>query len=57
MTIPPSFSHENATFLYTREALFGVLALLFGVIFMIVGTGVPDGPKRADMESAPTDKT
>ena len=22
---------------------------------MIVGTGVPDGPKRADMESAPTD--
>ena len=23
----------------------------------LVGTGVPDGPKRADMESAPTDKT
>ena len=22
----------------------------------LVGTGVPDGPKRADMESAPTDK-
>ena len=34
MTIPPSFSCENATSLYTREALFGVPALLFGVIFI-----------------------
>ena len=36
MTIPPSFSCENATSFYTRAA-FLVLALRFGVIFMIVG--------------------
>ena len=34
MTIPPSFSCENDTSLYTREAFFGVLVLLFGVAFI-----------------------
>ena len=60
LLLPP---HYNPSVIFLRKCHLPlhkggaclVLTLLFGVIFMIVGTGVPDGPKRADMESAPTD--
>ena len=39
ITIPPSFSCENATSLYTREALFGVSPYYLELSFMSVGVG------------------
>ena len=44
MTIPPSFSCENATSLYTREAFSWFSFYYLVSSFLIVGTGVLDGP-------------
>ena len=62
ITIPPSFSCENATSLYTREALLWLSPCNLVSPLLLVGTGVLDCPRTACQEvargrskNAPTD--
>ena len=52
LTIPPSFSCENATSLYTREALVWFSFYYLVSSFLIVGTDVLDGPKKWVVEGS-----
>ena len=45
ITIPPSFSCENATSLYTRAALIWFSPYYLVSSFLIVGTDVLGGPR------------